>query len=147
MTCKFCDNKARIRGMCEMHYARWFRTGSPEISKQGIRPGHKTIEQRMAESYEIVGTCHLWTMSVTTSGYGKIKYNKKTVGAHILAWWLATGAWPTEELDHLCHTLDPECIGGIDCMHRRCINPAHLEEVSKVENIRRRSARRHNATR
>lgn len=96
----------------------------------------------MAGSFEVVGECHHWTMSLTQYGYGKVKYNGKTIGAHIVAWWLARGRWPEEELDHLCHTSDPDCIGGVECLHRRCINPNHLEEVSRIENVKRRESRR-----
>lgn len=39
-------------------------------------------------------------------------------------------------LDHLCHTAT-ECEGGPSCPHRRCVNPAHMEVVSKGDNARR----------
>jgi hypothetical protein len=32
-------------------------------------------------------------------------------------------------LDHLCHTLATDCIGGPRCQHRRCVNPAHLVDA------------------
>lgn len=36
-------------------------------------------------------------------------------------------------LDHVCHTDDPSCPGGLPCLHRRCVNPAHLEPVTSDE--------------
>lgn len=41
------------------------------------------------------------------------------------------------ELDHLCHTNSQECTGGDTCLHRRCVNPDHLEPVThRVNTIR-----------
>lgn len=40
-------------------------------------------------------------------------------------------------LDHRCHTDDQDCLGGITCLHRRCVNPSHLEIVTPKENVRR----------
>lgn len=40
-------------------------------------------------------------------------------------------------LDHLCHTFDLSCAGGPGCLHRRCVNPAHLEPVTPTENAKR----------
>lgn len=147
MNCKFCTNKAVYKKlqMCRTHYGRWKRTGNPEFSSQGKRTDVKPIEQRMSEHHIILETgCWEWTAGINQYGYGKVKFSGQDLGAHRVAWFLATGNWPAEELDHLCHTLDPTCVGGVECRHRRCINPAHLEEVSKVENTRRRDAR--NAT-
>lgn len=41
------------------------------------------------------------------------------------------------ELDHVCHTIDAPCRGGVSCSHRSCVNPAHLEPVTRTENTRR----------
>lgn len=40
------------------------------------------------------------------------------------------------ELDHLCHTKDKICKGGKTCLHRKCVNPEHLQLVTQAENIR-----------
>jgi hypothetical protein len=45
------------------------------------------------------------------------------------------------QLDHLCHTRDRTCAGGITCLHRRCANLGHLEPVTRQENIRRGQTR------
>lgn len=58
--------------------------------------------------------------------------------AHRAAWLVTHGEIPDGmTLDHLCHTADPTCPGGVADPHRRCCNPAHLEPVSLAENKRR----------
>lgn len=76
--------------------------------------------------------CHVWTASVQSSGYGQFRWKGggKEVGlAHRFAYEAKVGRVPIGlELDHLC-------------LNRRCVNPAHLEPVTHLENMRRRSAR------
>ena len=144
MKCKFCTNDAAYKKLqlCRTHYGRWRRTGDPTASVQGRRNDVKPISDRLLGNIvKLSNGCWEWTAGINQYGYGKVKFDGRTYGAHRVAWFLSNGAWPVEELDHLCHTLDRECVGGIECRHRRCINPDHLEEVSKVENIRRRDAR------
>ncbi|MDQ2873983.1 MAG: HNH endonuclease [Actinomycetota bacterium] len=58
--------------------------------------------------------------------------------AHRVAYELYVGPIaPGLIIDHLCHTWDLECPGGITCPHRRCVNPDHLEPVTRAENNRR----------
>lgn len=42
------------------------------------------------------------------------------------------------QLDHLCHN-QSGCEGGPDCLHRKCVNPGHLEPVTNDENAARRA--------
>jgi hypothetical protein len=41
------------------------------------------------------------------------------------------------QIDHVCHSEATDCDGGDTCIHRRCINPNHLEPVTPRENSRR----------
>lgn len=70
--------------------------------------------------------CWLWTGYVQANGYGKFTVSEtgRCWAAHRLSWFLTHGAEPTHELDHLC-------------MVKRCVNPAHLEDVPHPENQRR----------
>lgn len=83
--------------------------------------------------------CILWE-GTTNNGYGvftwkvggKLRYPR----AH--RWYYEQIIGPIPQgltLDHLCH--GPECPGGADCKHRRCVNPEHLEPVTNRENMLR----------
>lgn len=83
--------------------------------------------------------CWLWTGSLSR-GYGQIFVQSKgvPVTAHRVGYDLLVGAVPPGmHLDHLCHNADATCPGGASCIHRRCVNPAHLEPTTQAENIRR----------
>lgn len=87
--------------------------------------------------------CHLWTGSIHRTGYGRITVKDAETGrwrpelAHRVAYEEYVGPIPDGlVLDHTCH--DPaSCRGGWSCLHRRCINPAHLEPVTPHENLMR----------
>jgi hypothetical protein len=69
--------------------------------------------------------CWLWTASLSTNGYGQISVANRPVFAHRLSYEMLVGPIPKGlELDHLCRV-------------RHCCNPAHLEPVTHVMNLRR----------
>jgi hypothetical protein len=69
--------------------------------------------------------CWIWTASVDNGGYGKFGVSGRVLGAHRVAYELLVGPVPEGlELDHLCR-------------ERACINPTHLEPVTRAENHRR----------
>jgi hypothetical protein len=82
--------------------------------------------------------CWIWTAFIH-KGYGRFSPSDHcTAVAHRWAWEFIFGPVPDGlQLDHLCHTQDPTCLGGDDCPHRRCVNPWHLEPVSVVVNHER----------
>jgi hypothetical protein len=68
--------------------------------------------------------CWLWLAQVSRDGYGKFKYIGGQL-AHRFAYETARGPVPEGlELDHLCR-------------QRSCVNPDHLEAVTRRENARR----------
>jgi hypothetical protein len=82
--------------------------------------------------------CWRWTRSLDRDGYGWASLNNKTYLAHRIIYILLRGEpAPGLQLDHLCHTNDSNCPGGRSCIHRRCVNPDHLEPVTVRENLRR----------
>ena len=72
-----------------------------------------------------LGKCWIWQAAIFKSGYGAFGYLGKVVRAHRMAYLLKKGEIPAGlDLDHLCHV-------------RRCVNPSHLEAVSRSVNLNR----------
>jgi HNH endonuclease len=69
--------------------------------------------------------CWLWSGNLNWSGYGRIMTNYVSQRTHQVVYEALVGKIPQGlELDHLCRT---------PC----CCNPAHLEPVTRRENIKR----------
>jgi hypothetical protein len=62
-------------------------------------------------------------------GYGNFSMNKTMVAAHRVSYELCVGPILNETVDHLCY-------------NRKCVNPDHLECVSRSENTIRGMAMR-----
>lgn len=105
-------------------------------------------ERLLAKSERSPDGCLIFTGRITDDGYGSIGYKGQTaVNAHRVAYLEWVGDIPDGmHVDHRCHTDDETCQGG-PCIHRRCIEPTHLEPVTPGENTRRgRSFTTTNAT-
>lgn len=69
--------------------------------------------------------CWLWQGYVTVHGYGQFWNGDRLVGAHVFGYEAHKGPVPDGlDLDHLCRV-------------RRCVNPDHLEAVTRRENLLR----------
>ena len=83
------------------------------------------IERFEAKYFVAPDGCWLWTANTHTQGYGKIKIAKKTMLAHRVSYELYVGKIPDGlHIDHLCR-------------QTACVNPHHLEAVTKRENTLR----------
>lgn len=81
----------------------------------------RTASARFWPKVNKTDTCWLWTAARTPDGYGS--FDKRV--AHRWAYENCVGPVPDcLELDHLCRV-------------RHCVNPAHLEAVTRCENQRR----------
>src|ERR1039458_6061652 len=95
------------------------------------------LEKRFWNSIDSIDSneCWVWKGSIRKNdGYGVLGH----ILAHRFSHELFIGELPTDSnvvVDHTCHT--EKCLGGADCPHRRCVNPNHLEAVSRGYNISR----------
>lgn len=79
--------------------------------------------------------CWEWTARTGKHGYGQFYWNDGAWMAHRAAYAALVGPLiPGLTIDHLCHNADAGCRAGRSCPHRRCVNPAHLEQVTIHEN-------------
>ena len=70
-------------------------------------------------------TCWLWTAACNQGGYGRFLCDGKLVQAHRWAYEQVKGPIPEGlDLDHLCRV-------------RNCVNPNHLEPVTRRQNLMR----------
>lgn len=121
----------RARKMCDACYQRLKWNG--QLDKHGL------VIRRRAEWFSLVDTsdpeaCWPWPGTIRKNGYGQIGNDYP----HRIMFEQANGPIPPGmTVDHTCHSRSRDCRGGDDCLHRSCVNPGHLEVVSRPENVRR----------
>jgi HNH endonuclease len=121
-----CGRRAAAQGFCATHYTRWRRHGTPE---------RLTPQERFATRYVIdpISSCWLWIAAgsrrLRGPSYGQMYFDGRVQPAHRIAYQLAYGPIPEGlHIDHLCR-------------NTLCVNPAHLEAVAPLENLRRGASR------
>lgn len=82
-----------------------------------------------------------WTAATRWTGYPHSLWdNEKREQVSPSKWAYTNFVGPIPDgllLDHICHSFDTTCKGGVTCLHRLCVNPEHLEPVTFTENVRR----------
>ena len=126
--CTGCSGDKPIykRTLCRPCYRKWLKDPSVE------RPSKRTPEQRFWAKVNKTETCWLWTASTNPgTGYGQFTLRHgQMMDAHRYGYQLAHGEIPEKhDVHHTCHV-------------RHCVNPAHLEAVTRSENLRQRKVRR-----
>lgn len=82
-------------------------------------------EENFFSLVDASGDCWTWTNALSTNGYAYFHINKKTYLAHRVSYQMFHGEITAGlDIDHLCR-------------NRGCVNPHHLEAVSRSINLRR----------
>lgn len=95
----------------------------------------KSVSERFWAKVDVRGAdeCWPWLGAPNGSGYGWFNRDGRVLGAHRVSYELVIADIPAGmEIDHLCR-------------NKACVNPAHLEPVTKLENMRRWGAGKDNA--
>lgn len=105
-------------------------------------PKPRPVVERFWAKVHITTTCWLWVASIDKGGYGQFYDGTRLVQAHRYAYELMVGPITGGlEIDHQCHNKDTNCRAGNNCLHRRCVNPEHLEPaLHKINSQRGRAA-------
>jgi len=91
---------------------------------------HKRAKNRLLSKVQLdeKTQCWNWTGYISKKGYGRIAYKYSSYGsfeAYRLSYILFNGKLNSNlQIDHLCR-------------NRKCVNPKHLEQVTKKENLLR----------
>lgn len=127
LSCEICSNKSVAKGLCNKHYIRNKKYGSPHIVKHNIiRLSNDASDgERFWAKVEKTDSCWIWKGSKTPANYGLFWTNIKKIYAHRFSYQEANGDIPDGlVLDHLCR-------------NPACVNPQHLEAVTHKVNILR----------
>lgn len=133
--CSFpgCGRKHNSRGLCSPHGAMQ-RQGLELRPLQGrTGPIERPALDRFADLVALRDDgCLMWVGGKTLGGYGVFavdaSHESKKAMAHRWSYEHHSGDIPPDlDLDHLCR-------------NRACVNPEHLEPVTRQENIRRAAA-------
>lgn len=112
-------------------------------SRRGVPTGERIwsrIEKRGPDE------CWPWLGTQNGRGYGIHSIylgNGKTttIRPHRFVYEQEIGPIPADkQIDHICHSWNPDCTKGDDCPHRSCCNPAHLRAVTAQVNTDRARA-------
>lgn len=134
-----CAGTPAADGLCGDHH-----TDARLALLKSFKPGRR--EEPIARFWAYADrsggpdACWPWTGTIDVGGYGEIFVNngrQRLQKAHRFAYERFVGPIPDGlEIDHTCHTKSCPTPGRAD-PHRRCVNPRHLEAVTRPVNMQR----------
>ncbi len=128
-----CELRHYAKGLCDKHRKRKKNTGSVELLlRQTIVLFRK--KWKLSIEHEYGGEpCWEWTAYKNRDGYGQFNVGGQIIPAHRWSYEYCFEPIPSSlQLDHLCRV-------------RHCVNPSHLEPVTRRENIQRGKSGQFNA--
>lgn len=125
---------------CRKRYYKYRWELPPALPGERRRQSWAEIVQEVRRGLDD-DECWPWTKALTSQGYGVGGTQQGQKLAHRAMFVYFTDQDITGlELDHVCHNDDLTCTDGPTCLHRRCVNPRHLEVVTGEMNLARRRA-------
>ena len=87
--------------------------------------GRNGLNPSIADRIDASGDCWIWLGAPSDSGYGRVTIKGKLKRVHRVIWETLVGPIAKNlEIDHLCRV-------------RNCVNPDHLEPVTRATNLAR----------
>lgn len=93
-------------------------------NRRGVKPNLEPVESKMKRLTEKTDGCWLWKGGRNRYGYGSLTYDNTRWLAHRLAWVLTNGI-----------AIEKGVVVRHKCDNPTCVNPAHLELGSRLDNL------------
>lgn len=126
------------RARCSSCYRAFRKADTATTAKPKSRGLDRVAARLLGKTTPGFGGCWVYTGAVGDQGYGSFTARYlRTVYAHRASYLIFKGDIPRGwTIDHTCHNKSG-CNAGSHCVHRRCVNPDHLEAVPVGVNTRR----------